>query len=333
MKAEADAAVADLDVTVTDAAPASTPPERPRITSRHRRMVSVAFAASAYMAARWRKRLHLPPYLTTGWMLAAPAVLARGFPRSATRDVTVWATHMWAYKTAFLLPHDDEQRHRERARLDTFLDIDRVIGLGQTPSERLQRRLRRKKGLRRKVELSWLDKAITFFYWTWYAEPHLVLALIRWRAPDQFPQAAARLAAAYDSTLIGYWAVPGVPPWYASEEEGREGGEVGRVEDEVARWLKGKRNPTGGDHRVGANPFAAMPSDHFGSAAMTARLAGELDPRLGRAAWAYAVLLGFCLVYLGEHYVIDLMVALALVGGLESAAQPIGSVGKRLLAD
>jgi membrane-associated phospholipid phosphatase len=101
------------------------------------------------------------------------------------------------------------------------------------------------------------------------------------------------------------------------------GGDVRRVMVEVLRWLKDKERPTGGDHKVGANPFAAMPSDHFGSAAMTAILLGELDPRLGAAGWSYALLLAFALLYLGEHYLTDMIAGLALTVAVNRARVPL----------
>jgi hypothetical protein len=41
---------------------------------------------------------------------------------------------------------------------------------------------------------------------------------------------------------------------------------------EVGSWIEREPNPTEGDHEIGANPLAAMPSDHLASAAMTAML-------------------------------------------------------------
>jgi hypothetical protein len=38
-----------------------------------------------------------------------------------------------------------------------------------------------------------------------------------------------------------------------------------------------------------------------------------MDPRAGVAGWAYAGALGFALVYLGEHYVVDLLAGAVLV--------------------
>jgi membrane-associated phospholipid phosphatase len=176
-----------------------------------------------------------------------------------------------------------------------------------------------------------LDKALSFLYWTWEAEPHLVMAWLRWKRPDSFAAAAGRLAATFDLTLLGYWAIPTAPPWWSSEKLGRMDGEVRRVMAEVAEWVKGKPNPTEGDHEMGANPFAAMPSDHFASAAMTAMILSDEGVLLGAAGWVYALVLAFALVYLGEHYVTDELAGLALALGVNGARRPIGRAAQAVL--
>src|SRR6185312_13425119 len=103
----------------------------------------------------------------------------------------------------------------------------------------------------------------------------IAMGWIRWKRPESFAAAAGRLAATFDATLLGYWLVPTAPPWWASEKGGRMNGDVHRVMSEVARWLKREPDPTEGDHELGANPFGAMPSDHFASAAMTGMLLTE----------------------------------------------------------
>jgi membrane-associated phospholipid phosphatase len=158
------------------------------------------------------------------------------------------------------------------------------------------------------------------------------LGWIRWQRPESFASAAGRLAATFDLTLLGYWSVPTAPPWWVSEKTGRLDGDVGRVMSEVASWLKGEPKPTEGDHEMGANPFAAMPSDHFASAAMTAMLLAEQDPRLGVLAWGYALVLGFALVYLGEHYVIDLLAGVALALAVNRARQPLERFAQAILS-
>ncbi len=47
------------------------------------------------------------------------AGVTRGrFQAVAGADVVVWAAQMWAYKNAFELPNDDEERLVRRAHLD-----------------------------------------------------------------------------------------------------------------------------------------------------------------------------------------------------------------------
>src|SRR4029078_10196205 len=69
-------------------------------------------------------------------------------------------------------------------------------------------------------------------------------------------------------------------------------------------------------HSLQGNPFAAMPSLHFGTSVMSARILSQVGRGHAAAGWAYAITLGFGLVYLGEHYVIDLIAGLALAEGI-----------------
>jgi membrane-associated phospholipid phosphatase len=290
-----------------------------------RQYASLAATVSCVAAVRARKKLGLPRPVATAWAFGAPVALTCGFRRSRFRDGAVWAAQMWAYKNAFEIPHDAEQRHRQRTRIDYPIALDTRLGGGAPPSQRLQR------SLRTRGELNWLDKGMSFFYWTWEAEPHLALLWIRWRRPDSFAAAAGRLAATFDLTLLGYWGAPTAPPWWASEKLGRMDGDVRRVMSEVAAWLKREPNPTEGDHEMGANPFAAMPSDHFASATMTALLLSEQSRMLGVFGWCYALTLAFALVYLGEHYVTDELAGLVLALLVNSARRPLGRLANAAL--
>ena len=76
---------------------------------------------------------------------------------------------------------------------------------------------------------------------------------------------------------------------------------------------------------LGGNPWAAMPSLHFATSTMAAISLSEAGRGPGAVGWAYALTLGFGLVYLGEHYVTDLAAGAALVGtvrGGEPLAEP-----------
>ncbi len=66
----------------------------------------------------------------------------------------------------------------------------------------------------------------------------------------------------------------------------------------------------------GGNPLAAMPSLHFATSLMAALLLAEVGPVAGALGFTYAATLGFALVYLGEHYVVDLLAGAALTGAV-----------------
>ena len=77
---------------------------------------------------------------------------------------------------------------------------------------------------------------------------------------------------------------------------------------------------------LGGNPWAAMPSLHFATSMMSAIALSEAGRTAGTVGWAYALTLGFALVYLGEHYVTDLAAGAALVGVVrqgEPLAEPL----------
>jgi membrane-associated phospholipid phosphatase len=60
------------------------------------------------------------------------------------------------------------------------------------------------------------------------------------------------------------------------------------------------------------NPWGAMPSDHISSAAITAMGLAEVGPVYGAIGWTYVAAATFAVVYLGEHYLIDVLVGLGV---------------------
>ena len=86
----------------------------------------------------------------------------------------------------------------------------------------------------------------------------------------------------------------------------------------------------------GGNPLAAMPSLHFATTVTAALLLAEVGVVAGALGWAYAGTLAFALVYLGEHYVVDLIAGAALallVRRLAPFAAPVAtSFGRRVAA-
>ena len=75
-----------------------------------------------------------------------------------------------------------------------------------------------------------------------------------------------------------------------------------------------------------------MPSLHFATSVMAAHLLAETGPVAGAVGWAYAGTLGVALVYLGEHYVVDLAAGLALAEGIRRAAPAVAPLLARVSA-
>jgi small basic protein len=71
---------------------------------------------------------------------------------------------------------------------------------------------------------------------------------------------------------------------------------------------------------LGGNPLAAMPSLHFATTLMGAHLLTEVGPVAGAVGWTYTALLGLALVYLGEHYAVDLLAGAVLAETVRAGA-------------
>ena len=146
--------------------------------------------------------------------------------------------------------------------------------------------------------------------------------------------------AVFDIGAAVYWLLPTAPPWYAASEAGRGAAEhrLGAppaetiVEPEIRRMMVeyGEffwRDGWGPLYSVfGGNPLAAMPSLHFATSLMAALLLAEVGPVAGALGWSYTATLGFALVYLGEHYVVDLLAGAVLTGAVRRLAPRAGPV-------
>ncbi len=282
------------------------------------------------MAPLVRKRLSTPPLVAQTVAFAAPVGLCVAVPRTRTRDVAVCALQMWAYLAAYKTPHDDEQAQNERVLVDYPIAIDRVLGLGELPTVRLQRRLARGQ---------WRlgDKVLVWAHWIWFMVPHGALVYVMLRHPRRFDRSAVLTYAVFDIGAMIYWVLPTAPPWYAASDAARrEEFDGDRHEVAVRRMMVeyGEffwRDGWGPLYSVlGGNPLAAMPSLHFATSMMAAQLLAETGPLVGAVGWGYTATLGFALVYLGEHYVVDLIAGAALASAIRGGAPAVTPALKRI---
>lgn len=248
--------------------------------------------------------------------------------RGKARNVAVCALNMWAYIAAYKMPNDDPRRLAARVRVDYPIAIDRMLGLGVIPTLRLQR------NFAAPGAINHFERLLVWCHWMWFAVPHSSVAYVLLRDPDRFPSAAARMYAVFDIGAVFYWTIPTAPPWWAAEHGRLEDGEhirVRRMMLEYGEEFWGEK--WGALYDVlGGNPLAAMPSLHFATSLMAAHLLTEVGPVAGAIAWTYAALLGVALVYLGEHYAIDLIAGAALAEGIRSGGRRVAPVLRRVAA-
>ncbi len=253
--------------------------------------------------------------MVIGVAATAPFAICVATRRSRARDVATCCLQMWAYFAAYQMPHDDPQALERRAHIDYPVHVDRILGAGLPPTLRLQ-------SLASPDRFTALDKLLVWSHWSWFAVPHTTLVYILLAHPRHFQRAAVLTYAVFDFGAIVYWAVPTAPPWYAARH-GRMAvphmPRVRRMMEEYGEQFWGDRW-AGLYSLLGGNPLAAMPSLHFATSVMAAHLLAETGALAGAAGWTYALTLGFALVYLGEHYLVDLLVGLALTEGIRRLA-------------
>jgi membrane-associated phospholipid phosphatase len=269
-----------------------------------------------------RKRLRVPPAATAAAVASAPFALAVLRPRTRARDVGIFALQMWAFTIIHELPFDDPERLRARLRVRYPIQVDRALGCGELPTHRLQRAFASQGSVRTR------DVFLSLVHWAWFLQPHAALLWVLLRDEERFPRAARQMAAAFDIGCAVYMAVPTAPPWWAGEN-GYTARPVRRIMVEVGEPMWGRAwDPL--YKSLGGNPWAAMPSLHFATSLVAAILLAEMGSDTAAAGWGYALTLGFALVYLGEHYVVDLLAGAAIAVLIRCGEPLVAPVAERI---
>jgi membrane-associated phospholipid phosphatase len=258
----------------------------------------------------------------------APVALVVAVPRSRARDVGAVLLNMWAYLAAYEMPADDPDRLAARVLVDYPIAVDRALGLGVPPTLRLQRAFSTPGAINR------FERVLVWCHWLWFAVPHLSVGYVMLRRPERMTAAAARMYGVFDVGAVFYWTIPTAPPWWAAAHGRLDDGRpirVRRMMIEYGEQFWGERWE-GLYDVLGGNPLAAMPSLHFATSLMGAHLLSEVDPLAGAVGWTYALTLGLALVYLGEHYAVDLLAGAALAEGVRYGLPRLEPVYERISA-
>ena len=185
-----------------------------------------------------------------------------------------------------------------RAQLQYPLSGDRALFGGILPTLWLQEHLYQP------GRFSLVEWAAVTMHFTLFVLPHTV-GLLLWRLdPVRFRRYVTALILTLVIATAVSAAVPTAPPWMAAE--------AGRTPP-ISRLLIASIEARGGSIEHAAksaaseNPVAAMPSVHLAAAVLIAFAAWRGAWPLRLLGLGYVLAMAFALVYLGEHYVVDLL--------------------------
>jgi membrane-associated phospholipid phosphatase len=161
-------------------------------------------------------------------------------------------------------------------------------------------------------ELHWYDWTAAFIHGAHFAVP-VGVAFILWtrRRSDFWRLAAGILVMSYIGLLI-YRRYPAAPPWMAAERGAMGQVSIARILGETL-GLFPAREPLGYAYqRFESNSVAAMPSLHAAFPLLLTLMLWRLRPRWAPMAMLYTLAMAVAVVYLGEHYVVDVLAGWAV---------------------
>lgn len=194
----------------------------------------------------------------------------------------------------------------------TFAGVDRWLAGGVIPTERLQ------DAFYTPGATGVLDVVTTAIHTSYYLMPHLVAIGLWWYGSRTGRLSAFRgylvgSIAIMAAGLLLYALLPTSPPW------------IETTHDDDMRVYRITRASNAGELRdpdqvytvfTDPNPIAAMPSLHTAITVLMAAALWRVRPALGIVGAAYSLTMGFALVYLGEHYLIDVLAGATLAVGV-----------------
>ena len=159
-----------------------------------------------------------------------------------------------------------------------------------------------------------LDYAAVALHWSHFVLPIVTLVGLWLTRHALFRRYYLAFLVLTTLVLIGYFVFPATPPWLAA----REGTllsplPLARPMVEIAAAIN--RNLFGTIYTTigGTNDVAAMPSLHAAYPCLMATVCWQTARRLGVIGLVYYLLMSFALIYLAEHYVVDVLASAVCV--------------------
>lgn len=185
------------------------------------------------------------------------------------------------------------------AHIQPMIDFDRVI-FGSIPTNTLQALLFSDKTIR------WYDNVSTILYMSHFIVP-MIVGFIFWLiSREYFKEYFLALLLLSYAGFLTYVLFPAVPPWMAAQQGYIPG--VQKIMDQVFASFITPVNLPSVYKFVGANTVAAVPSLHAAYPWLTFLFFIKKFQLKGLLLTPYVLSIWFVIVYLGEHYVFDIVI-------------------------
>lgn len=239
-----------------------------------------------------------------------PTAKARSFLTAVIPYAVLW------FVFTFLRSLADETLWAKKVNLKVS-ELERWLFGGELPTIRLQ------DALYTPGHIHLWDYYFVFVHWSYFLVPHAVALWLWWKRPDRYWRFLLALTILLTLGLALYFAVPSNPPWMAKESSNTPGAPVVlRIMEPIAKQLGGGLYQAGYKVVGESNPIAAMPSIHFAVTFLLFWPMRQVGKRWAAIFFIYAASMGMGLVYLGEHYVVDVTMGgiIATIGWFAAGA-------------
>ena len=189
------------------------------------------------------------------------------------------------------------------------IDAERLLFRGSIPSTVLQRDLFSPR------DIGWLDVGATALHASFFVVPHAAAVYIWLRRPRALAAYTTSVLLTLYVGLALFILLPTVPPWLAAQQ-----GHIFRtyrVLDFVVRGVDVDAYRTLYRTLAEPNSVASVPSIHMAITCVVLLRSRDFARRWFWPLVAYTLLMALALVYLGEHYVFDVLVGIAVAVAVE----------------
>jgi membrane-associated phospholipid phosphatase len=213
-------------------------------------------------------------------------------------DYGLWALYIGGF-AIFSVARSFADETGAPTHFDDLIRMDRTLAFGEVPTVWLQTHLFDP------TRISWLDRATTYVHWSYFVLPHLFAAHLFFGKRHLFERYVLLFVGVLMAGLVIYFVFPAAPPWAASLTGHLD--PTYKVVTEVGSEWNVNLYAKFETQIRSSNPVAAMPSLHMAVSVVVLLMAFRVNWPLGILALFYNAAMAFSLVYLGEHYVVDIL--------------------------